>query len=271
MEGLDFLFKLPLNKYSKDEQNYWRAIAFQAKDKEKANEQFQALKGLCDKSLLSQVNYRLTCKNFPVLGKANFNIAYLIDFDKINHRVKESDKVDKAIISLIILNTLVFLIQFFSTEQIGDYLLDNGGLYLPLAIENNQWWRFLSAGFLHFDKAHFAFNLLALFVFGKLINGLLSYWQVFFVYFASLAGSNLVVGFTTYPYANICLLGASGAIFGLLGAVTFFHFAKWSLTGHKYHKKMLFICLFVVALQVIFDVSSIVEFHYGYSDFKILF
>jgi membrane associated rhomboid family serine protease len=86
----------------------------------------------------------------------------------------------------------------------------------PYGVASGQWYRLLSATFLHAGILHLLFNMYALYVLGPNLERLLGSRQFFGLYFLSaLGGSTLGLWFSD-PNSNS--IGASGAIFGLLTA-----------------------------------------------------
>jgi hypothetical protein len=84
---------------------------------------------------------------------------------------------------------------------------------------SGQWWRLVTSMFLHFGVMHLAFNMLALWVFGVLAERLFGNVRFLAIYLiAGIAGS--VTSFLWHPVVNGA--GASGAIFGVLGALLAF-------------------------------------------------
>ena len=120
---------------------------------------------------------------------------------------------------LMHLNTAVFLLMVlagkgFLTFQADD-LLAWGACYAPL-INEGQWWRMLTATFLHGGVTHLLANLFCLFYVGIHLETLMSRCQYLCVYLLSaLAGSAVSLLWHAEP---VVAVGASGAIFGLYGA-----------------------------------------------------
>jgi membrane associated rhomboid family serine protease len=116
--------------------------------------------------------------------------------------------------ALIALNVAIFLVgQFF--PAFGDRILRNGAQW-PQRIDQGEWWRLFTAMFLHGGIAHILFNMYALWMFGPVLErrfGSLSYASLY------LAGG--VAGGMLYQIlgTNDLAVGASGAIFGLFGAL----------------------------------------------------
>ncbi|REH01998.1 rhomboid family intramembrane serine protease [Flavobacterium aquicola] len=118
---------------------------------------------------------------------------------------------------LININILYFLIMCFSGvnpfyPEIND-IIDWGGNYGPLTIENN-WWRIISACFVHIGILHLLMNCFALGYAGLLLEPYLKKWGFLTTYL--LAG---VIASLSSLYWNNDLVsaGASGAIFGMYG------------------------------------------------------
>jgi membrane associated rhomboid family serine protease len=112
-------------------------------------------------------------------------------------------------IALIAINVLVY----FGGSTRSGFLLDYG-LFGP-AVANGDWWRLVTAGFLHGGLLHIGFNMYILWFLGNLLEPELGPVRFGALYFASLlAGS-----FGALLFSPTALtVGASGAVFGLMGA-----------------------------------------------------
>lgn len=94
-------------------------------------------------------------------------------------------------------------------------LWDTGdGLFLT---EPDGWYRLITSGFLHFGLLHLAFNMYFLYVLGPILERPLGRTRFALLYFASLLGGSLGVILSD---STSITAGASGAVFGLLGAAT---------------------------------------------------
>ncbi len=82
-----------------------------------------------------------------------------------------------------------------------------------------QPWRFITSMFLHASFSHLFFNAYALFLFGNLVERALGSRRFLILYFSSGLAGSILYWITTMTFAPpIPALGASGAIFGILGA-----------------------------------------------------
>jgi membrane associated rhomboid family serine protease len=120
---------------------------------------------------------------------------------------------------IVALNVLAFFAQVATAEgggaraRSGDVYV-NGALFGPL-VDDGEWWRLVTSGFLHADPIHLLFNMVGVFFLGQLLEPALGSVRFAALYFASLlAGS-----FGALLLSNDSVtVGASGAVFGLLGA-----------------------------------------------------
>lgn len=124
-----------------------------------------------------------------------------------------------ATLALLVANVLLFVAA----------ALGGAGWFIPnAAIEiaagsnlgplttHGEWWRLITALFVHFGILHLLFNMWALAAFGALSERLLGITSFVFIYFVSGTAANLA-SITLRP--SIDTAGASGAIFGILGAL----------------------------------------------------
>ena len=131
--------------------------------------------------------------------------------------------------ALIVVNVIVFIVEVASGASVGGTLggsvLHKAGLFGPALTAHNpnpvitgthQYYRLLTAGFLHYSLLHIAFNMFFLYIMGQMLEPAIGRLNFVAVYFASLlAGSFGALLFQ--PHA--LTVGASGACFGVLGAL----------------------------------------------------
>ncbi len=106
-------------------------------------------------------------------------------------------------------------------------LLEAGAM-VPLLVADGEWWRLITAMFLHIGLLHVAFNSLALLVFGQLIESALGSRRMLALYLVT--GFAASVASFTFGSPQIAAAGASGAIFGLLGAWLVYNLRRRSLS-----------------------------------------
>lgn len=86
----------------------------------------------------------------------------------------------------------------------------------PALVADGQWWRLLGGAFLHYGLTHLAVNMLSLYILGRDLEKYLGSLQYAAVYVLSAIGGSVAVLLFGAPFGAVA--GASGAIFGLLGA-----------------------------------------------------
>jgi rhomboid protease GluP len=118
---------------------------------------------------------------------------------------------------LIAANVLVFFWELSSGDTSdGRVLVRDGGLYGPY-VAAGEWWRIFSAAFLHAGWLHIATNMFALYQVGTYVELLYGRARMAIIYVLAIIGSGIAVYFFNYDAPTV---GASGAIFGLFGALT---------------------------------------------------
>lgn len=120
--------------------------------------------------------------------------------------------------TLVGVNVAIYLLQLAQGAPMhgaGGAIFENGVLFGPFVAEG-EWWRLLTAAFLHYGVIHLAMNMIALWLFGPALEGLLGAPRFLLLYVAAgLAGSAGALLMTP----SAATVGASGAIYGLFGAI----------------------------------------------------
>jgi membrane associated rhomboid family serine protease len=119
---------------------------------------------------------------------------------------------------LIAANVAVFVLSLGSgstATEAGGSFLERFGLYGPAVRYNHEYYRIITAGFMHSGFLHIGFNMYALWIMGNMLEPALGRLRFGLIYFVGLlAGS--VGALVLEP--NALAVGASGAIFALFGA-----------------------------------------------------
>jgi rhomboid protease GluP len=118
---------------------------------------------------------------------------------------------------LILINVAVyaFIATHGGPNQNDPYYIA-GVLYGPAVLQDGQWYRVVTGAFLHGGLAHVSLNMIALYQLGLFVETLLGSWRMLAIYAISLLGGGLAV---VYFDPQNPTVGASGAIFGLFGAL----------------------------------------------------
>ena len=167
---------------------------------------------------------------FPDLSKKlKFSEEGVALFVKVTNDINDHNKKDQEKVTdvfspkrpivtytLIIINLFVFLFPLFygNFEQIYNLFASYGPF-----VKLGDYYRLLTAAFLHANIAHLIFNMYALWIIGMQLESFIGKWRYLVVYlFSAVCGSLLSVIVTP----DAVSVGASGAIFGLLGALLYF-------------------------------------------------
>jgi rhomboid protease GluP len=124
------------------------------------------------------------------------------------------------IYALIAINCGVFVVMAISGVSPiapgSDPMIRWGANFGPYTIGHGQWWRLLTAAFLHFGVAHLALNMYALYLVGTFVERLLGNAGFLIMYLVS--GLFASVASLAFHPSDACA-GASGAVFGVFGAL----------------------------------------------------
>jgi membrane associated rhomboid family serine protease len=121
---------------------------------------------------------------------------------------------------LIAVNALVFVATVIQSQSMVDNSvaeISRDGVLFPLGIAAGEWWRLITSGFLHDGPFHLLMNMLALYFLGRELEVLLGKVRFSALYLLSLLGGSAAVFLLGHPEQPT--LGASGAIYGLLGGI----------------------------------------------------
>ena len=112
---------------------------------------------------------------------------------------------------------MVTVYQGAGVSAPGGPLFNDGALVGALIYTDGEWYRMVTAMFLHASLLHLAFNMLALYWLGTVVEQALGTWRFLLIYFVSgLAGS---AGALVFSGPLAATVGASGAIYGIMGAL----------------------------------------------------
>ncbi len=140
---------------------------------------------------------------------------------------------------LMVLNVLFWMAAFATGLYLLDYkgfdkttaptpdiLVFTTGLKINLLIIKGAWWRLVSSMWVHLGFMHLAFNVYGLFIIAPLIEKFYDTRRMFFIYMVS----GLIGSLASFYFVDAPSGGASGALYGLVGAMMVF--------GYKYRKDL---------------------------------
>lgn len=157
--------------------------------------------------------------SFVVLCCEVFMVFERTDFFPASRRLSDLPWVTFVMVAINVV--VFFIIEATGSTEDTDYMIRMGGLYDPLVTQDHEYWRLITHFFLHFGPTHLFNNMISLLILGYATESTLGHIKYFFLYFFS----GILAGVVTIVY-NMYLgaegnvsCGASGAIFGLSGAL----------------------------------------------------
>ncbi len=164
---------------------------------------------------------------------------------------------------LIGINTVVFLVSLLLSatqgagiQQLGGVdpnVLINLGAQVNFLVGQGQVWRIFTAMFLHLNILHIGLNMLSLFFVGTAIEVFYGKWRYLTIYLLSGIIGGVVSYFVEGP--DFVAVGASGAIFGVFGALGVFYFVNRRALG-RYGTGAITNWVFWLGLNLVFGFSD---------------
>lgn len=166
--------------------------------------------------------------NIRELIQKVFNIIYPefdlkdSDLSKYGHRMKkkiilkQKSKNTSLTYGLIMLNIILWLLMELNGGSTNiNTLLLFGANDRFLILERNQYWRLISSTLLHIGISHLLYNNLALYLFGTRVEryfGKIKFLAIYFI-------TGIIGSIASIFFSDVISAGASGAIYGILGAL----------------------------------------------------
>ena len=138
--------------------------------------------------------------------------------NKIYERTFSPKKLVMTYFMMAICTVMFFVTMFMSKFSFDSMTLAQLGAIVPSRILDGEWYRLIAAAFLHGGIIHFYVNMQSLFVVGKEVETVMGKWRFLVIFL----GSALTASLMSCVLTNSISVGASGAIFGLLGAFLYF-------------------------------------------------
>ena len=123
-------------------------------------------------------------------------------------------------IGIIVVNIIVFVLMSISGSTLdAQYMAAHGAMY-PEYIKDGQYWRLLTSMFMHFGLMHILNNMVVLGAVGQIVEKAMGHVKLLITFLVSgMCGSVLSYIVMLYNNDFAVSAGASGAIFGLVGAL----------------------------------------------------
>lgn len=157
-------------------------------------------------------------------------------------------------VALIVINIAVFFIlTLFGDTEDAAFMLQHGAMYEPYIVEGHEYYRIFTCLFLHFGITHLLNNMVLLGALGWNLELEIGKIRFLIIYFVSGIGGNILSLLYDLRLEQPAVsAGASGAIFGLMGALLYVVIANRGRLGRLSGRGM----LFMVVLSLYFGLTS---------------
>ncbi|MBV6625307.1 MAG: rhomboid family intramembrane serine protease [Rivularia sp. (in: Bacteria)] len=266
-ERVEKLFNDSLATYPETIKKYWLASAEQAVgNQEVARELLANQRNSKDIRIRKAVEWRLSkpciIASSELTQQSQQFIKRIITEIEQEAKYKLKSQIRgrraNATFLMIGLNLAAFVLEIRFGGSTNIETLYNLGALVPQQVLAGDWWRLLSATFLHFGWMHLTTNMFGLYFFGRLVELILGVKQYLFVYLIASIGSMLavtwmsVLGYSQTEFA----VGASGAVMGLVGVSIAIFLRDWLRDKVSIASQNLRKFLFIILLQTVFDLTT---------------
>lgn len=154
----------------------------------------------------------------------------------------------KMVYLLLAINVLLyFLLEASGGSESIETLIKFGAKYNPAMLIDGEWWRVISSMFLHIGFFHLLMNMIAVYYLGTLVERIYGSWRFIVIYFLAGIGG----GLASFTFTTNVSAGASGALFGLFGALLFFGL----IYKHLFFKTIGMNLLVLIAINIVFGLT----------------
>lgn len=216
---------------------------------------------------MEDINNPQILEVFPdIMEKTNHNeegmqLLFKITEDiNLNNEVKNK-KMEKIfsskrpLVTYVLIGLCILMFIITGGSSYSDVLLKYGA-NLGVLVKNGEYFRLVTSMFLHAGVVHIFFNLYSLYIVGAKIEDFFGKWKFLLIYLLSgIAGNLLSIGFNS----EVVSVGASGAIFGLFGALLYFGYTYRGYIGSIIKSQILPIIIYNLILGFVIpgiDISA---------------
>lgn len=185
-----------------------------------------------------------------------YNKYCLLTIRRFLERGSILERKQKAVFTtaIIVVNAFIFVIlMVLGKTEDTMFILEHGAMYEPYVVENQEYYRLVTSMFLHFGIDHLVNNMVMLGALGWNLEIEVGKLRFLLIYFISGIGGNLCsLFFNQLEGTAVVSAGASGAVFGLMGALVCAAIQRRGYVG-RLNKRGL---IFMVALSLYFGLTS---------------
>lgn len=160
---------------------------------------------------------------------------------------------------IIAINVIVYLLlEIKGSTYDVDFMLRYGALSYDRVLYHHEYYRIITSFFMHFGHEHLISNMFVFGLLGYYLEDILHRWNYLAIYFLSGITSGIISMMWYYYQGEYCVsVGASGAIFGIIGALFFLIIMnKGRLEGITFGRIILFLILALYSGYENYDVDN---------------
>ena len=137
--------------------------------------------------------------------------------------MKAEKRIAPGTILLAAANVIVFFyLTFQGMTEDGAFMLEHGAMYVPYVLVSGEYYRLFSSMFMHFGFEHLVNNMVMLLVIGFTLEREIGTIKFLIIYLFSGLGGNLLSAVWDMMSGSFAVsAGASGAVFGIVGALLY--------------------------------------------------
>lgn len=137
--------------------------------------------------------------------------------------MRADKKTAPCTILLAAVNVIVFFyLTFQGMTEDGAFMLEHGAMYVPYVLGEGEYYRLFSSMFMHFGFEHLVNNMVMLLVIGFTLEREIGTIKFLIIYLLSGLGGNILSAVWDVMLESFAVsAGASGAIFGIVGALLY--------------------------------------------------
>jgi rhomboid protease GluP len=266
--GVSAVLDGPLSPLSRDAKAFWLATAeLAAGDTQQGHRRLTEVMERAGQGLRRSAERRLHAPlrdPATALAPGHWRVIAALEGelrDDAPYRARVSGGWRRSIgIAVLVALNLIVYAAGLALDASGhqDALLDLGAMRPDAVVVDGEWWRLATALFLHINVVHVTFNMLALVVLGPWVEWMVGHARVLVIYlaagFGSTAGVLLLIEVGWMPAE--ALVGASGAIFGLVGAQTVLFAQGWRRLRSRLAVQRLRMLGAIILMQTVFDLLT---------------
>ncbi len=237
--------------------SFWLATAdMAAGETSRAHADLIALSAKANPSLRLAIKRRLAQSATLPAARDEF-VASVVESAELDQVHDETFATRRTIFSrraigtqlIIAANVAMFAVELRLGGATDQYTLLRLGALKYSLLMDGQWWRMFAALFLHYGWPHIIMNMFALWTIGPFAEYALGFRRFMIVYFLCGLGSMAVV----VRFGTEFIVGASGAIMGLVGATAALMLRGWLQAKADAARQRLTAVIMVLAMQTVFD------------------